>query len=173
MTVLAVIVGMQTVGLVLMAAMLITPAAAARFWTQRLSRMLLIAMGIGAFSGWVGAGVSYFAPAMPTGPWIVLTASLIAFVSFIFAPKRGLWHRLRWQRIQSRYYRASNFLFCLAQTPTGQMNATKLRDYIGLSAWQFRRLSRKLESEGYITQDSQGMITQTQKAKNFEAKEIR
>lgn len=89
LTVFAVVVGIQAVGVVLMAAMLITPAAAARFWTEQLGVMLVLAALIGAFSGVAGAYVSYTAPAMPTGPWIVLIVSMIAILSFALAPKRG------------------------------------------------------------------------------------
>ncbi len=89
-TVMAVVTGIQAVGVVLMAAMLITPAAAARFWTDKLSIMILSAACIGALSGLAGAFISYAAPAMPTGPWIVMVVSLIALFSFFFAPKREL-----------------------------------------------------------------------------------
>ena len=51
LTVLAVVVGIQAVGVVLMSAMLITPAAAARFWTDKLFVMILLAAAFGAFSG--------------------------------------------------------------------------------------------------------------------------
>ncbi|MEJ8755442.1 iron chelate uptake ABC transporter family permease subunit [Pontibacter sp. H259] len=98
LTVFAVVVGIQAVGVVLMAAMLITPAAAARFWTERLGVMLILAALIGVFSGVTGAFVSYTAPAMPTGPWIVLIVSMIAILSFAFAPKRGWVARLFRQR---------------------------------------------------------------------------
>lgn len=91
--VLAVVVGIQAVGVVLMAAMLITPAAAARYWTDRLPLMILIAVLIGVVSGYVGAFVSYLNPHMPTGPWIVVVASSIFFFSIVFAPERGVLSR--------------------------------------------------------------------------------
>ncbi len=101
-TVLAVVTGIQAVGVVLMAAMLITPAAAARFWTNRLSRMILLASIFGAFSGISGAFISYSAPSMPTGPWMVMVLSIIALISFFFAPGRGIvirqWRRFSIQR---------------------------------------------------------------------------
>ncbi|MFY0594477.1 iron chelate uptake ABC transporter family permease subunit [Roseivirga sp.] len=90
LTVLAVVTGIQAVGVVLMAAMLITPAAAARFWTNNVFRMTLIAAILGGFSGLSGAYVSYVAPSMPTGPWIVIIISILAIVSFFIAPKRGI-----------------------------------------------------------------------------------
>lgn len=92
--VLAVVIGIQAVGVVLMAAILITPAAAARFWTDRIVVMVLLASAFGAFSGLAGAYISFVAPAMPTGPWIVIVISTIAFVSFFLAPRRGVLYRL-------------------------------------------------------------------------------
>jgi manganese/zinc/iron transport system permease protein len=88
--VLAVVIGIQAVGVVLMAAILITPAAAARFWTDQIRVMILLASIFGAISGISGAYISFVAPAMPTGPWIVIVISTIAFISFFFAPKRGI-----------------------------------------------------------------------------------
>ena len=98
LTVLAVVIGIQAVGVVLMAAMLITPAAAARFWTDKIKVMILLAAAFGAFSGLSGAYISYIAPSMPTGPWIVVVISSIAFFSFFIAPKKGIvsrWFRQR------------------------------------------------------------------------------
>lgn len=94
LTVLAVVAGIQAVGVVLMAALLITPSVAARFWTEKLKVMLIIAAGIGAISGLTGAFISYILPAMPTGPWIVVTATVFAILSGIFAPKQGVLSRL-------------------------------------------------------------------------------
>ncbi|UXP31756.1 metal ABC transporter permease [Reichenbachiella agarivorans] len=94
LTVLAVVTGIQAVGVVLMAAMLITPAAAARFWTDRLGVMLLIAAVFGAISGISGAFISYTAPAMPTGPWIVLVVSMLALISFFVAPGKGIFYKI-------------------------------------------------------------------------------
>jgi manganese/zinc/iron transport system permease protein len=90
LTVTAITVGLQLVGVVLMAAMLITPAAAARYWTDRLPRMLAIAAAIGAISGVLGAAISLIAPRMPTGPWTVVAATAFFAVSLFAAPKRGV-----------------------------------------------------------------------------------
>lgn len=94
LTVMAVVIGIQAVGVVLMAAMLITPAAAARFWTDNLKVLIVLAAIFGAVSGVSGAYVSYIAPAMPTGPWIVVVISTIAMLSFMLAPKRGTASRI-------------------------------------------------------------------------------
>lgn len=103
LTVLAVVTGIQAVGVVLMAAMLITPAAAARFWTNKLNIMLLLAAIFGAFSGVSGAYISYVAPSMPTGPWIVMVISMIALTSFFVAPEKGILYKLiRQSKIKKR-----------------------------------------------------------------------
>ena len=88
--VLAVCVGLQAVGVVLMAAMLVTPAAAARYWTDRLSRMVFLAGLMGAVSGALGAFISFLAPRMPTGPWMVTAATAMFAISLVFAPGRGM-----------------------------------------------------------------------------------
>lgn len=90
LTVFAVVAGIQAVGVVLMAAMLITPAAAARFWTQNIRIMIFLAALFASVSGVLGAYVSYLDHNMPTGPWIVLIISIFAFMSFLFAPKKGV-----------------------------------------------------------------------------------
>jgi manganese/zinc/iron transport system permease protein len=92
--VVAVVVGLQAVGVVLMAAMVITPPAAARLWTERLSKMIFLSAIFGMAAGIIGALISYSAPRMPTGPWIVLSATAVFLVSVLFAPKRGFISRL-------------------------------------------------------------------------------
>ncbi|MBD3403069.1 iron chelate uptake ABC transporter family permease subunit [candidate division GN15 bacterium] len=95
MIVLAVTIGLQAVGVVLIAALLITPAAAARQWTDKLSTMVILAALFGALSGLLGGWVSFLAPRMPTGPWVVVVISVVFAVSILFAPKRGVISRLR------------------------------------------------------------------------------
>ncbi len=104
LTVLAVVTGITAVGVVLMAAMLITPAAAARYWTDNLRIMVVLAALFGAIAGISGAYISYTAPSMPTGPWMVVVSSAIAFFSFFFAPEKGIVaKRLRLGRIRRNF----------------------------------------------------------------------
>jgi len=88
--ILAVVIGIQAIGVVLMAALLITPGAAARFWTDRLGILLILAGIFSAVSGILGTYVSFVLPQMPTGPWVVVCLSLLALISFLFAPKKGV-----------------------------------------------------------------------------------
>lgn len=95
-TVVAIVIGLQTVGVVLMAAMLVGPAVAARQWTSRLGRMLAIAAAVGALAGLSGALISMSQPRLPTGPMIILSLTALVLVSLLFAPERGLfWDRRR------------------------------------------------------------------------------
>lgn len=101
MTVLTIAIGIQAVGVVLMSALLITPAAAARYWTDRTWVMLLSASILGMVASVSGSYISYLAPSMPTGPWIVVVVSAIAVTSLIFAPRKGMlarWRKLRYNR---------------------------------------------------------------------------
>ncbi|MHA7060970.1 metal ABC transporter permease [Azospirillum argentinense] len=84
------VIGLQTVGLILVVALLIIPPAAARFWTDRLPALTVAAAVIGALSGWLGAALSALLPKLPAGAVIVLVAGGFFLLSFLFAPARGL-----------------------------------------------------------------------------------
>ncbi|WP_282940721.1 metal ABC transporter permease [Paenibacillus sp. RC67] len=88
--VVAVVVGIQAVGVVLMSALLITPAVTARYWTERLGVMVVLSGFFGAVSGFVGTLVSTTANNMPTGPLSVLAATALFVVSVLVAPRRGV-----------------------------------------------------------------------------------
>ena len=84
------VIALQSVGLVLAVAMLIIPAASARYWTARIVTMLVCSALIGCLSGWLGAVVSALVPRMPTGPIIVLICGFWFLISFIAGPNGGL-----------------------------------------------------------------------------------
>ncbi|GJM15968.1 MAG: zinc ABC transporter permease [Thermodesulfobacteriota bacterium] len=99
--VLAIVLGLQTVGVVLMSAMIVAPAAAARQWTDHLGTMVFLSSLFGALAGIVGALLSSSISRLPTGPTIVLCISAIVLVSLFLAPRRGLvwsWYRDRKNR---------------------------------------------------------------------------
>lgn len=103
--VLAIVIGLQAVGVVLMSAMIVAPAAAARQWTDRLGVMVILAAFFGALAGVTGAVASSLTPRLSTGPSIVLSASLIVAISLAFAPHRGLiwgWFRQQHERKRLR-----------------------------------------------------------------------
>ena len=110
--VLTVMVGLQAVGVILIAALLITPAVAARFWTEDLGAMVWIATALGAISGATGTWISTLAPKIPTGPVMVLVATGGFIVSAIFAPSRGVLARLK--RLRDNRLRESRHHFLRA-----------------------------------------------------------
>lgn len=88
-----IVVSLQVVGIALMLAMLLTPAAAASLLTHRLPSMMVIAAAIGALSGVMGVYLSYYLD-IASGPAVVLVATSIFVVVFLIAPSRGLiWRR--------------------------------------------------------------------------------
>jgi manganese/zinc/iron transport system permease protein len=115
MIALAIVVGLQLVGVVLMTAMIVAPPVAARQWTRRLESMVLLSAGFGVLAGVSGAVISATARGLATGPVIVLAISAIVLVSLLLAPERGLvWtglaalaerRRLRGQRVLLTLYR--------------------------------------------------------------------
>ncbi len=97
--VIAIVLGLQAVGAVLMSAMLVAPAVAARQWTNRLRLMVFLAACFGALAGVSGTIVSSTASRIPTGPTIVLCATVVVGFSIAFAPNRGLiWDWIRHRR---------------------------------------------------------------------------
>lgn len=102
--VVAIVLGLQLVGVVLMSALLVAPAAAARQWTNRLSTMALLAGTLGALAGVAGALISTSARGLSTGPVIVVVISLVVLVSLLLAPERGLiWTWVRQWRNRHRF----------------------------------------------------------------------
>ena len=110
--VIAIVLGLQAVGAVLMSAMLVAPAVAARQWTDRLSVMMLLAACFGALAGVSGTIISSSAARIPTGPTIVLCATVVVGFSIIFASNRGLlWGLIRQRRNRRSLKTAANGLF--------------------------------------------------------------
>lgn len=85
-----VVIGLKTVGLVLIIALTIIPPVAARFWTDRVPVLVAIAAGIGAAGSFIGAAMSASAPNMPTGGVIVLVLFAFFVVSMLVSPVRGI-----------------------------------------------------------------------------------
>lgn len=154
--VLAVVIGIQAVGVVLMAAILITPAAAARFWTDRIAVMFILASLFGGLSGLTGAYISFVAPTMPTGPWIVIVISIIAFISFFFAPQRGVISRMMRQSRIRKTINNENVLKAIYQLGEENHDFTikRLPDEIirrrNFQRENLMKVLHRLERQGYL-----------------------
>jgi ABC-type Mn2+/Zn2+ transport system permease subunit/Mn-dependent DtxR family transcriptional regulator len=106
----AVVVSLQAVGVVLVSALLITPAAAAFLLTDRMHWMLVLAAVFGMLSGAIGAFVSYLSNNLPTGPFIVLGATSIFLLALLFGPRHGLLPKILRRRKQRKRIALENTL---------------------------------------------------------------
>lgn len=88
--VIAIVIGVKSVGLVLMVAFVVTPPAAARQWTTTLGGMVTLSTIFGAVGSGVGAYLSISLGKVPTGPLIVLSLFVIFVVSLLFSPRRSI-----------------------------------------------------------------------------------
>lgn len=102
--VLTVMIGLQTVGVILMVSLLIAPAVAARQWTNSLSGMVILSGIFGLISGVTGSVASSLIDRLPTGPMIVIAASVIVTISLLLAPERGVLATWRARRQRARKF---------------------------------------------------------------------
>ena len=158
-TVASVIMGIQMVGVVLMSALLIAPAVAARQWTQSLKSMTLLAGFIGGVSGFFGTMISSTVPKFPAGPAIVLIVSFIVIVSILFAPRRGIVYRKSMQKSAQRDFAADMLLIHFythhKYELDDEFHMERLyeanNDIYTLSKKRFHRLYKNLEHRDMIT----------------------
>lgn len=180
LTVLAVVVGIRSVGVVLMSAMLIAPAVAARQLTHRLSFFFLWAALFGLMSGFLGNYLSveisdrlmYFFPSkkvfLPTGPMIVLSASFFCICSLLFSPERGLLTRF----LRMLFFRygclCENILKTLWRiNPEGEVELKQVKKYQRASSLYLSFLLWRLTCQGWIEKTKKGnyMLTKDGKYK--------
>jgi len=169
----AIVIGLQAVGVVLMSAMVVAPAAAARQWTDRLGRMVALSAGFGALAGIAGTLISSSGRSLPTGPFVVLAAGVIVLLSLLFAPNRGLvwrWYRDRERRRQFHLETVLVDLYALSlqhRDPDyahGEASLVAMRRWRGpvresLDALARRRLARRLGAGWILTPDGREEAT--------------
>ena len=154
------VVGLQAVGLILVIALLIVPAAAARFWVDRTMPMVVLAGGLGGLSAAVGSAVSAMAPRLPSGAMIVLVAAAGFGLSMAFGSARGVVPRLLRQRRTARRIGRQHLLRAVYETletgpAEGDLRAgVALSRLLGRRSWspgRLRRLARRAEAAGRVT----------------------
>jgi manganese/zinc/iron transport system permease protein len=170
----AVIIGIRSVGVVLMSAMLIAPAVAARQFTNRLSILLMLAAVFGMLSGFLG---NYFSVQLteslaeaypsariilPTGPMIVLVATVICTVSLLFAPERGLLIRL-WRIARFRYTCiCENILKQMWRIdPNAAISLEQIGKYQTISRVYLKFLLRRMAQNGWIERENDDLYRLT------------
>jgi manganese/zinc/iron transport system permease protein len=157
LVVLSLVIGVRCVGVILMSAMLIAPATAARQFTNRLFKLFLLSGLFGLFSAFFGMYASVVLSArysLPSGPAIVLVSGGIALLALFFAPRRGL---------VSRYVRKAKFLnICvqenllkalwrLSQRGRKEKSFKEISQHLGLSSLYLRWLLQRLVSQKALT----------------------
>jgi manganese/zinc/iron transport system permease protein len=147
LTVLAITIGIQTVGVVLMAALLITPSAAARVWTNSLPAMLALAASFAGVAAVMGTYISSVLPKMPTGPWVVLVLAFFGFSSLLFAPKRGWFSKQRRAKANQRKTIRENVLKLLFQQEEqrGLPTVLSIEEIQGIREMRLDRLTSTLK----------------------------
>lgn len=161
--VLSIVIGIRSVGVVLMSAMLIAPVVAARQYTNRLSTLFFLSAFFGVLSAFLGMvfsveGSRYLALAypekrlmLPSGPMIILSASLICLLSLLFAKERGALRKL-WRSIKFKYMCASeNILKALWRNESQKKGSFYfLKQNLGLSSLALAFLLHRLKIKGLL-----------------------
>ncbi|WP_044336454.1 metal ABC transporter permease [Rossellomorea aquimaris] len=158
--VITVVIGIQAVGVILMAAMLITPAISARYWTDSLRTMVFISGMVGGLSGAAGTLISTLGKGLSTGPFIVLTATVIFIISMLFSPKRGLISVIL-KRLKNDDRLAMRFILKkMYESGKHTIRMDHLFQQSNISTLRFNRVLKHLVKKGYLNQED-GILTIT------------
>jgi len=156
--VLSIVIGIRSVGVVLMSGMLIAPALAAKAWTASLSKMLLLAALFGLISAYFGALLSDGLPMnLPAGPLIVLVAGTIALISLILSPSNGALFRIaRILKFRTDILREN--ILKLAWKNEGRTTTAKIRTLFPTSSLLLKLFLLKMAREGYIEKRGRAIV---------------
>lgn len=102
--VLVIVIGIQAVGVILMAALLIIPSVSARYWTHSFKWMVILSAIFGGGAGMTGTLISTMGVGWPTGPFIVVASSALFVISIVFGSEKGLLIKALQLRAQKRQH---------------------------------------------------------------------
>ena len=170
-TVITVAMGVQAVGVVLMSALLITPAASARFWTNSVPFLAILSIAISGASGVLGSAISYTYAGMPTGPWIVVVVSIVAFSSAIIGTRNGLGRKmlLRWSNNRKILRENTIKLFYNSEHEKAGYSLEELLTKSSMQASSLTKGLRMLMRLKFVTKESGEFITTDEGAKEARA----
>ncbi len=165
LTVITVAIGIQSVGIVLMAALLITPASGARFLTNSVKKMLVYAGIFALFSGFSGVIISSSGKAMPTGPWIVVVLSIFTIIAIFFGKEKGVIARMRTRKSNNIKINNENTLKTIYKL-SKEGNESISRDQLinNQSTTQFKPTLKRLEKNQILIRVNESVIL-TEKGK--------
>ncbi len=175
----AVVIGIRSVGVVLMSAMLIAPAVTARQYTHHFSKMLFLSGGFGLLAGlagnclsvWLTHFLSNLYPTtrigLPTGPMIVLVSSSVCAFALLTAPERGLLQRL-WRAAQFQYRRTQeNVLKMIWRiSPDKTIPIQEIATYHRQSSLYLRFILLRLIAKGWLLEIDHGTYRLTDEGKH-------
>lgn len=164
--ILSIVVGIRSVGVVLMAGMLIAPAAAAHSFSDRLSVLLPLSAFFGVVSGFGGVYLSVVFSAkgfhLPTGPMILLFAALLTLLSLIFSPKRGMISRLIRMNLFRRRCQSENILKTLWKGgSTEPLSYQEILKWNVMGPVRFKAALFKLQREGWVIRQGRKKVILT------------
>ncbi|HEY3969479.1 MAG TPA: iron chelate uptake ABC transporter family permease subunit [Planctomycetaceae bacterium] len=156
LTALAVVISIQVMGLVLVSAMLITPAASALLFTDRMRTLVLLAVAFGVTGGLLGLNLSFLDSNFATGPFVVLTLAIVFAGAYLFSPRYGVAVRAlrRWrqsQRTQRENLLKSVYLALPAGIEPSDITIEQLAGARREAAVRTGRLVRSLVHRGWAT----------------------
>ncbi len=150
----AIVIGLQTVGVVLMSSMLIAPAVAARQWTGGMGSMVILAALIAAVSGVTGVALSAGFENVPTGPAVIVCVSVIAFFSVLFSPNGFFTLRFRDARsrreIRKDYVLKALHDLALEHDDPGYAHSERLLALGSEKGFNVRKSLSQLQAAGYV-----------------------
>lgn len=155
--VIAIVLGLQLAGVILMVGMLIAPGIAARQWTHKLGQMVMLSAAFGAFAGGLGAVISAVDTDTPTGPMIIVVAFAVVLVSISFAPGRGLiWTLLRRRSDRRRFAAqiALRDLYHYAKSHGSPTYPVPAAFILGVGGASAQIGLKQLEKRGYIRHEA-------------------
>lgn len=144
----AVVIGLPAVGVVLMASLLILPGASARFWTDELDRLLMLATVFGMITGAIGTIISTRYSMLPAGPIIVLTGTTLFLISLFFAPRRGVISRWLLERRVQRQLgqdKLLTLLYDLSEPQWPNSPSWNQSDLTSRKSWSKQQLQSHLQ----------------------------
>jgi manganese/zinc/iron transport system permease protein len=175
LVVLVTIVGLQTVGILLVVALLVIPPSAARFWSDDLRAMALVAAGAGALSSLVGVIASALLPGLPTGALIVLASAFFFGLSLLLGKKRGLIIRHLLEREASRRLRREHVLRAIFECAEEGQPVVALEQLLAKRPWkksELRAEIAQLTNDGLLTTDPNGASFQLNGRGDSEARRL-
>lgn len=175
LVVLVTIVGLQTVGILLVVALLVIPPAAARFWSDDLRVLAMVAAGGGALSSVAGVVASAILPGLPTGALIVLSAFLFFAASLLAGTKRGLMVRYLIERRAARQLRREHVLRAIFECAEDGRSAVTLEELVAKRPWtegDLRAEITSLANAGLLTMSPSGSSFQLNGRGDSEARRL-